>query len=93
MPARSNAPASVTSTIVRLHRTLWLRSFRANPSQLVISLMLLLYGAIGLASLSALAAVEIFDGTGNLNSLVAVNAAGMVTYIMLALFMPSGKTK
>lgn len=93
MPARSNAPASVISTIVRLHRTLWLRSFKANPSQLVISLMLLLYGAIGLASLSALAAVEIFDGTGNLNSLVAVNAAGMVTYIMLALFMPSGENQ
>ncbi|MGP5495764.1 hypothetical protein [Corynebacterium flavescens] len=55
--------------------------------------MLLLYGAIGLASLSALAAVGIFDGTGNLNSLVAVNAAGMVTYIMLALFMPSGENQ
>lgn len=83
----------MTSTLLKLHRTLWARNLKANPAAVMIPICLLLYGLLGLASLGALAAADISIGTGKMQALAVAPAVGTLAYIVITLIMPSGENK
>ena len=83
----------MTSTLLKLHRTLWVRSLKANAAAVMIPICLLLYGLIGLASLAALAAADISIGTGNLQALTVAPGVGTLAFIVITLIMPSGENQ
>lgn len=83
----------MTSTLLKLHRTLWVRSLKANAAAVMIPICLLLYGLIGLASLAALAAADISIGTGNLQALTVAPGLGTLAFIVITLIMPSGENQ
>ena len=83
----------MTSTLLKLHRTLWVRNLKANAAAVMIPICLLLYGLIGLASLGALAAADISIGTGNVQALTVAPAVGTLAFIVITLIMPSGENQ
>ena len=83
----------MTSTLLKLHRTLWARNLKANAAAIMIPICLLLYGLIGLASLGALAAADISIGTGNVQALTVAPAVGTLAFIVITLIMPSGENQ
>ena len=83
----------MTSTLLKLHRTLWARNLKANAAAVMIPICLLLYGLIGLASLGALAAADISIGTGNMQALTVAPAVGTLAFIVITLIMPSGENQ
>lgn len=72
--------------IFRLSRTLWVRSLRANPSAVIIAVLMALYAFIAGVSLGSMAAM---DGRGE--AFVAGTALGISAYVLLALVMPSAE--
>ena len=83
----------MTSTLLKLHRTLWARNLKANAAAVMIPICLLLYGLIGLASLGALAAADISIGTGKMQALAVAPAVGTLAFIVITLIMPSGENQ
>ena len=85
----------MTSTLLKLHRTLWVRNLKSNASAVLIPICLLLYGLIGMASLAVLAAADISSdsGTGNFHALTAAPAIGTLAFLVITLIMPSGENQ
>ncbi|OFL19837.1 ABC transporter permease [Corynebacterium sp. HMSC062A03] len=83
----------MTSTLFRLHRTLWWRSVASNPSTLIMGLMMLVYGAIGLFSLAFMVYSDITAPGNGYQALTVGVAGGMLIYVLLALFMPAGENQ
>ncbi|ACP33147.1 hypothetical protein [Corynebacterium aurimucosum] len=81
----------MTSTLFRLHRTLWWRSVASNPSTLIMGLMMLIYGALGLLSLAFMVYSDITTPGHGYQALTVGVAGGMLIYVLLALFMPAGE--
>ena len=83
----------MTSTLLKLHRTLWARNLKANAAAVMSPICLLLYGLLGLASLGALAAADISIGTGKMQALAVAPAVGTLAFIVITLIMPSGENQ
>lgn len=83
----------MTSTLFSLHRTLWWRSVSSNPATLMMGLMMLIYGAIGLLSIAAMAYADITTPGHGYQALTVGVAGGMLIYILLAVFMPAGENQ
>ncbi|WP_293770537.1 hypothetical protein [uncultured Corynebacterium sp.] len=83
----------MTKTLLQLHRTLWARSFQANPSQYTIVTILVLYAGIGLTSVCTMVITDIGSGTGSAHAATAGIALGMVAYAVLAMVMPAGENQ
>lgn len=83
----------MTSTLFRLHRTLWWRSVTSNASAIMMALVMALYGFIGLVSLLLMAWADISQPGHGFQALTLGVAAGMVVYVALAIFMPAGETQ
>ena len=83
----------MTSTLFRLHRTLWWRSVASNPSTLIMGLMMLIYGAIGLLSLAFMVYSNITTPGHGYQALTVGVAGGMLVYVLLALFMQAGENQ
>lgn len=83
----------MTSTLFRLHRTLWWRSVASNPSTLIMGLMMLIYGALGLLSLAFMVYSDITTPGHGYQALTVGVAGGMLIYVLLALFMPAGENQ
>ncbi|MHB2251615.1 ABC transporter permease [Corynebacterium aurimucosum] len=83
----------MTSTLFRLHRTLWWRSVASNPSMFIMGLMMLIYGAIGLISLALMVHSDITTPGHGYQALTVGVAGGMLIYVLLALFMPAGENQ
>lgn len=83
----------MTSTLFRLHRTLWWRSVASNPSMFIMGLMMLIYGAIGLISLALMVHSDIITPGHGYQALTVGVAGGMLIYVLLALFMPAGENQ
>ena len=83
----------MTSTLLKLHCTLWARNLKANAAAVMIPICLLLYGLLGLASLGALAAADISIGTGKMQALAVAPAVGTLAFIVITLIMPSGENQ
>ena len=73
----------MTSTLFKLHRTLWWRTIKKNPTVLVSSAMILLYGLLSVASM-----------TFQVNSPEALHAPvafGMAAMLVLSMAMPANE--
>lgn len=83
----------MTSTLFRLHRTLWWRSVGSNASSILTALLMALYGFGGLVSLLFMAWADIEQPGHGFQSLTLGVAGGMLIYVMLAIFMPAGENQ
>lgn len=83
----------MTSTLFRLHRTLWWRSVSSNASSIMMMLMMALYGFIGVVSLLLMAWTDMSEPGNGYHSLTLGAAGGMLIYVVLAIFMPAGENQ
>ena len=83
----------MTSTLFRLHRTLWWRSVSSNASSIMMALLMGIYGFIGVVSLLLAAWADISEAGNGFHSLTLGAAGGMLIYVLLAIFMPAGENQ
>ncbi|MDO5032491.1 ABC transporter permease [Corynebacterium sp.] len=82
----------MTATLFSLHRTLWKRSVSSNAGQVMMPLLLALYGLIGIASLMFAFYTQI--GEGQTYHLLSIGSAlGVVVFGLLAVIMPAGEAQ
>lgn len=79
----------MTRTLLKLQATLWKRSVLGNSASIAMIIIVVVYGLIGLASLSGLLALGIRDGQSGV--LAGVVAAGTIAYVVAAVMWPSGE--
>ena len=82
---------SVPATLFSLHRTLWTRSFKSNPSQTWLVALFALYALIGLASVTLNVGLEVSEGPGRFHALTGAVALGTAALIVISIFMPAGE--
>lgn len=80
-----------SKTLVKLHRTLWSRTFKENTAQWMMVVLFVIYGLIGLANTGLMAGLDLSEGTRNAHALTTVNLIGVAIYLMLAMIMPAGE--
>ncbi|MDN6274260.1 MAG: ABC transporter permease, partial [Corynebacterium casei] len=73
----------MTSTLFKLHRTLWWRTIKKNPTVLVSAGMILVYGLLSVVSMT----VQV----NSPEALHAPVALGMVAMLILSLAMPANE--
>ncbi|MGV0326151.1 hypothetical protein ACUY2E_04195 [Corynebacterium confusum] len=83
--------ASVPATLFSLHRTLWTRSFKSNPSQTWMVALFGFYALIGLVSVTLNVGLEVSTGPGRFHALTGAVALGTAALIVVSIFMPAGE--
>lgn len=79
----------MTAHLLRLHRTLWRRSLKDNTAGLAMSGLVALYALLGVAGFAAL--VWTLDPADRLWALTGVTALGVLGFMGVTAFMPSGE--
>ncbi|WCZ35628.1 hypothetical protein CHEID_00230 [Corynebacterium heidelbergense] len=91
-PARQ-APATgaTTGTLLRLHRVLWRRSFRKNPSQVFFAIFVVIYGLLGCLGLGGF----IIDAASraDFRAMGLTLTAGTLMYWLITVMYPSGENQ
>lgn len=81
----------MTGLLLRLHRTLWVRSMRRNSAAWIMAVLIVIYALIGLASLGlSIWLLPVEDRGWGLAGMVAL---GTLAYVAVAVIIPSGESQ
>ncbi|GAB3702642.1 hypothetical protein [Corynebacterium nasicanis] len=81
----------MTSLLLRLHRTLWRRSFTDNSAALIMAVLIAIYALIGLVSLTL--SVWMLDPADRAWGIVGMTGLGVLAYVAVGVVIPSGESQ
>lgn len=91
MSEAQKSPRSLRATTVALHRVLWKRGLQGNSAQIMMIVLLAIYGFLGVFNLGAMVGFALYSGGDSFHALTGANVIGVVVYLLLAVFLPAGE--